>query len=353
MRRGSSERITTRAGHVARPEPELAEKVAFLRRAAAYPGRAARVDAIETHMSWVFLADGRAYKLKKPVRHDFLDFSTPDARRSDCEAEVRLNRRLAPDVYVGVVPLTRDGAGRLTLAGAGEAVDWLVEMRRVPAERMLDRALASGTAGPHADRQVAEMLARFHRTLGPVEMTPAEYRARLAQDLEACRSELAQPGYALPEGAVRPPIETLVAFLRARGPVFDARVAAGRIVEGHGDLRPEHVCLVEPPVAIDCLAFNRDFRVLDAADEVAYLAMECERLGHGGFAARLLAAYLRAAEDDVPGELLHFYCTYRALVRAKIAAMHTHDASAGEVPKWIGRAREYLALAESHARRLR
>jgi aminoglycoside phosphotransferase family enzyme len=335
------------------PDPGLAEKVAFLRRADVYPVPVARVDAIETHMSWVFLADGRAYKLKKPVRHDFLDFSTREARRADCEAEVQLNRRLAPDVYVGVVPLARDDAGRLALAGTGEAVDWLVEMHRLPAERMLDRALASGTAGPQADRQVAEMLAEFHRALAPVEMSAEAYRARLAQDIEACRAELTKPAYALRDGEVRPPIETLVEFLRAHAPMFDQRVAAGRIVEGHGDLRPEHVCLVAPPVVIDCLAFNRDFRVLDAADEIAYLAMECERLGHADFGAGLLAAYRQAAQDDVSDALVHFYCAYRALVRAKIAAMHTHDAAAGEVPKWIGRAREYLAIGESHARQIR
>jgi aminoglycoside phosphotransferase family enzyme len=338
---------------MARPEPKLADKVAFLRRSEAYPDPVARVDAIETHMSWVFLADGRAYKLKKPVRYDFLDFSTREARRIDCEAEVRLNSRLAPEVYVDVVPLTRDKAGGLAISGAGEAVDWLVEMRRLPAERMLDRALATGTAGPHAAQDVAAILAEFHRALAPVATTPAGYRARLAQDIEACRSELAKPAYALRADEVRPIAETLVAFLGARAPVFDQRVAAGRIVEGHGDLRPEHVCLLAPPVVIDCLAFNREFRVLDAADEMAYLAMECERLGHAEFAAAMLSAYRRAAHDDVPDALVHFYCAYRALVRAKIAAMHTRDAAAGEVPKWIGRAREYLALGESHARQIR
>ncbi len=338
---------------MARPEEELADKVAFLRRGDAYPDPVARVDAIETHMSWVFLADGRVYKLKKPVRYDFLDYSTREARRIDCEAEVRLNSRLAPEVYVDVVPLTRDAAGRLALAGTGEAVDWLVEMRRLPAERMLDRALATGTADPHAARDVAAVLADFHRALAPVALTPAEYRARLARDIEACRRELAKPAYGLRAGEVHPVAETLDAFLGAHAPVFDRRVAARRVVEGHGDLRPEHVCLLAPPLVIDCLTFNRDLRILDAADEIAYLALECERLGHADFAAALLAGYRRAAHDDAPDALVHFYCAYRGLVRAKIAAMHTLDAAAREVPKWIGRAREYLALAASHARQIR
>ena len=341
------------AGRMAALESGLAEKVASLRQAATYPDAVERVEAVETHMSWVFLADGWAYKLKKPVRRDFLDFSTPAARRRDCEAEVRLNRRLAPDVYLGVVPLTRDDTGRLALGGAGEAIDWLVKMRRLPAERMLDRALANGAAGPAAARQVAETLATFHRGLARVEMTPEAYRTRLAKDIDACRAELEQPAYAFPAEEVRSPVQVLAAFLRAQTPALDRRVMAGRIVEGHGDLRPEHVCLLEATVVIDCLAFNRDFRVLDGLDEIAYLAMECERLGHPAFGAEVLSAYREAAREDAPDALVHFYSAYRALVRAKIAVLHTHDASANEVPKWITRAREYLALAESHASGLR
>lgn len=333
--------------------PGLEEKLAFLRRRDAYPDAARRVEAIQTHMSWVFLADGWAYKLKKPVRRDFLDFSTPEARRRDCEAEVRLNRRLAPDVYLGVVPLTRDATGRLALGGTGEAIDWLVKMRRLPAERMLDRVLASGTAGPAVARRVAEMLAGFHRSLATIEITPEAYRRRLARDVEACRAELERPDYGIPLDEARSPAQALAEFLSARAAELDRRVIDGRIVEGHGDLRPEHVCLIEPPVVIDCLAFNRDFRVLDGLDEIAYLAMECERLDHRSFGAQLIAAYREAAHEDAPKELVHCYCAYRALVRAKIAALHTHDAASGEAPKWIARAREYLALAASHARELR
>jgi len=338
---------------MASAEAELAHKVALLREPATYPDPVERVDAVETHMSWVFLADGWAYKLKKPVRREFLDFSTPEARWRDCEAEVRLNRRLAPDVYVGVVPLTRNGAGRLALGGAGDAIDWLVKMRRLPAERMLDRALASRAVGPGVARRVAETLAAFHRRLAPVEMTPDRYRSRLARDIEACLGELERPPYAIPSEEARSPARALAAFLLAHAAMLERRVTARRIVEGHGDLRPEHVCLLEPPVVIDCLAFNRDFRVLDGLDEVAYLAMECERLGHTTFGADLLSAYRDAARDAAPDALVHFYSAYRALVRAKIAALHTQDAAANEVPKWIGRAREYLALAESHAHELR
>lgn len=128
---------------ISRPDASIDEKVAFLRRPEAYPSRPARVEVVETHMSWVFLTDELAYKLKKPVLYQFLDFSTVEARRLNCEREVSLNRRLAADVYHGIVSLDLGSDGNLRLGGGGTAVDWLVKMRRLPAHRMLDAAIRS------------------------------------------------------------------------------------------------------------------------------------------------------------------------------------------------------------------
>ncbi|MBI3915832.1 MAG: hypothetical protein HY322_02345 [Betaproteobacteria bacterium] len=126
----------------------ITEKVAFLRRPEAYAPAPHRVDVVETHMSWVFLADALVYKLKKPVRYEFLDFSTLEARRLNCQREVELNRRLAPDVYRGTVPLTLRSDGSLRLGGPGTTIEWLVEMRRLPADRMLDAAIRSHSVEP-------------------------------------------------------------------------------------------------------------------------------------------------------------------------------------------------------------
>jgi aminoglycoside phosphotransferase family enzyme len=328
--------------------PALADKVAALRGAGSYPERTARVEAVETHMSWVFLTDRHAYKLKKPVRHAFLDFSTLAARKADCEEELRLNRRLAPDVYLDVVALTADAAGRLAVAGDGEPVEWLVRMRRLPRERMLDVALARGTLRDGDVAAVAEVLARFYRGLAPVALSLAEYRGRLVRDIEACRTELGDRAHGLPGDSFAQTADALLAFVAREADVLAARLAAGRIVEGHGDLRPEHVCLVEPPVVIDCLEFNREFRVLDVADELAYLAMECARLGAAGVGEAIFAACCERMGDRVPPALYRFYCGYRALVRAKIAAWHTRDASPQEIEKWRARARQYLGLAAGY-----
>jgi len=331
-------------------EPALDEKVGFLCWTGAYAGRVERVDAIETHMSWVFLADGWAYKLKKPVRYEFLDFSTLEARRLDCEEEVRLNRRLAPDVYLGTIPLAWDREAGFRLEGTGHPVEWLVKMRRLPAERMLDRALTAGVAKPDDAARVATVLARFYGSLAPVETSTDVYRQRLTAEINACHIELKQPAYALDHDRIAAVVHHLATFLEANEPLIRTRVEGRRIVEGHGDLRPEHVCLLEPPVVIDCLAFNRDLRVVDAGDEISYLAMECERLGAAWFAGAIIEAYRKAAGDDVAQALVHFYSAFRALVRAKLAVWHTRDAPPEARAKWIGRALQYLGLAEAHSR---
>ncbi len=171
----------TRARLDARQHVGTPEKVAFLRAPAAYPGAPEEVRVEETHMSWVFLAGDRAYKLKKPVEYPFLDFSTLAAREADCRAGGRLNRRLAPDVYLGVVPLTAGDDGALALQGEGRVVDWLVTMRRLPGDRMLDAAIVSGAVTRRQIEDVADLLARFYGQADAADMTARDYVAHFAR----------------------------------------------------------------------------------------------------------------------------------------------------------------------------
>jgi aminoglycoside phosphotransferase family enzyme len=328
----------------------LEAKVALLRRPDAYPEVPTRVDTVETHMSWVFLAGDFVYKLKKPVRYDFLDFSTPEARRRDCEEEVRLNRRLAPDVYLGVVPLSLAPDGALRLAGQGRPVDWLVSMRRLPERLMLDRAIRAGTASAGDVRRAIAALASFYLCCEPVAMDAAEYRQRFAQGVRTAHRELSAPDYRLSASRTQAVAESQLAFLERHAAVFDRRVRDRRILEGHGDLRPEHVCLSEPPVFIDCLEFNREWRLVDPADELAYLALECEHAGATALGAVALAAYREQTGDIAPERLVHFYKSYRATVRAKLAAWHLQDhLDEAARLKWLDDARRYLALAQRYA----
>lgn len=328
--------------------PSLADKVAFLRQPEHYPEPTRRVETVETHMSWVFLTDAFAYKLKKPVCYDFLDFSTPEARRLDCEDELRLNRRLAADVYLEVLPLLQAADGSLSLSGTGQPVEWLVKMRRLPAMCMLDQLIQQRAVTPEAVRTLAQKLAAFYAGVAPEAMSGDAYRMRLAEQIAESRRELGRPEFGLPGGPVTRIARLQSAFIEQQPALLDARVAQGRIVEGHGDMRPEHVCLGTEPAVIDCPEFKRDFRILDPLDELGYLALECERLGMPEIGPWLLTAYAEASGDRWPAPLLHFYQSCRASLRAKLAIWHLRDDGRHPPEKWVRTAHAYLELAERH-----
>ena len=301
-------------------------------------------------MSWVFLTETRAYKLKKPVRYALLDHRTPTSRRRACEEEVRLNRRLAAEVYLGVLPVARAG-GVLRVGGRGAVVDWVVHMRRLGADRMLDRKIADGSLRPGEHRAAAALLARFYRAAPFVGVGTREYRDGIERELLAARHELVDPRDGLPVGDIDAAADAALAALHATPALLDSRVAAGRVVEGHGDLRPEHVALGPVPAVIDCLEFARDLRILDPADELAYFSLECERLGAPEVGAAFVAEYRRLSGDEPPERLLHLYAVLRALVRAKLAVWRMREPAA-DTARWTGRAADYVRLARDHGRRL-
>lgn len=333
------------------PAIDFETKVAFLSRPESYPEPTTAVEIVRTHMACVLLTDAHAWKMKKPVRHDFLDFSTLEARLHDCREELRLNRRLAPEVYLDLVPLTAQ-TGRLALGGGGEPVEWLVKMRRLPRDRMLDQAIRARTAtGADAER-VAAVLAAFYRAAAPVPMRAAEYRRRLEAGIRLNAHALAHRGYGLDPARVERVVRAELAALERDARLFERRVEAGRIVEGHGDLRPEHVCLLSQPVVIDCLEFNRDLRLLDPAEELAYLAMECEQLDGADIGEAVLAAWRELAGDAPPPRLVDFHRATRATLRARLSIWHLEDHAAGEHERWSARAARYLGLAERYCARL-
>jgi len=160
---------------------------------------------------------------------------------------------------------------------------------------------------------------------------------------------LTRPEFGLPALAMEPIRVRQRAFLERAAPILDARVRDGRVIEGHGDLRPEHVCLERNPQIIDCLEFSRDFRILDAADELGFLALECERLGAGWAKRVVFERYAEVCDDAPPPALVHFYQSHRACLRAKIAVWHLKEPERSDGSKWTAQAREYLRLADSHA----
>jgi uncharacterized protein len=297
-------------------------------------------------MSWVFLTDDAVYKLKKPARLALVNLVTLESRCRNCEEEVLWNRRLAPDVYLGVVPLGLDEEGHLRLGLGARLVDWLVKMRRLPADRMLDRAMASGELGREDVERVAETLARFYRRACAVEIEAEEYRRRLVDDVRDIGRELAELS-PISESRIQSVSRALMRFLRQRANLFDERVRQGKIVEGHGDLRPEHVCLLAEPVIIDCVEFSHELRTVDPADELSFLAIECELAGGPPYIEQILFESYARATGDVPSRpLVGFYKAYRAFVRAKLAIWHLRDAQVKDTAKWIERTERYVSLAE-------
>ena len=327
-----------------------AQKVQFLKQPASYydglVDDTGKVDVIETHMSWLFLTERYVYKLKKPVCYEFLDFSTLAARDRDCQAELQLNRRLAPQVYLDVVPLIIDQSGQLQLGGDGEIIDWLVKMLRLPADGMLDMSIKQETVEETDLERVIQHLVHFYRTLTPVRLSATDYLFKLKSNLQTTLQELTLDANGLPGDSSGYLITELIAFLQTESDIFDSRIRQGKIVEGHGDLRPEHICLRPEVAIIDCLEFERSLRILDCADELAFLALECERLGAAWVGNQLLKLYCRAVQDPPPERLIRFYKAYRACHRAKLAIWHMKEPGQLKASDWFDRAQTYLHLAE-------
>lgn len=319
--------------------------IARLMDPAVYPHPVDRVELIETHISWVLLAGDRVYKVKKPVNLGFLDFTTLARRRRACRDEVRLNRRLAPSVYLDVV----DIKGRTTaprLAGPGRAIEVAVRMRRLPAERMLDRLIHDDAVPPELIDTIGQIVARFHAgadtggeidELGGIDTVRRNWRENFEQTASVAPD-------ILPDDTRRRVQDYVSAFLDREAPRFAARVAAGRSRDCHGDLQAQHVACVDPVQIFDCIEFNHRFRFGDVASEIAFLAMDLERLGRPDLAARFLNSYLDESGDYDAVPLLDFYRAYRAWVRGKVVSFQADDH-----PEKADEARALFALAARFA----
>lgn len=323
----------------------LADKVAFLSRPAAYPPGVRRVEARETHMSWVFLTEDRVYKMKKPVRYPHLDYSTLARRRASCEEELRVNRRFSPEVYLRVLPLRLD-RGRLALDGPGRTVDWLVEMLRLPAEHLMDARIAAGRLERDEVARLGDYLAGFYAAQPPLPEAGELYLGRLREALRLDGALLARPELSPGPAAARL-VAAAEAALERAAPLIRDRARAGRIVEGHGDLRPEHVCLTEPPRIFDCLEFDRSYRILDPYDEIAYLGLECAVMGADWVGPLLVERLSRRLGDPPPASLLACYAALSGLTRARLCLAHLLDRPVRLPAKWRPLAQRYLSAAEA------
>ncbi|UCG76660.1 MAG: AAA family ATPase [Gemmatimonadota bacterium] len=335
---------------------ELTRLIEELSRAAAYPHPFEDFQLRHTHISVVFLVDRFAYKVKKPVDLGFLDFTTLEKRRHFCDEEVRLNRRLAPGVYLDVVPITVEEDG-LRLGGGGRIVEYAVQMRRLPPEATFLSWLGRGELERTHLERLADRVAAFHGNA----RSSAEVSRYGRFDVVSgnARENLEQSRPHVGETISRPVFDRISTVLERRlqelQPLIEARADADVPRDTHGDLHLDHVYLFpgrEPPadiVVIDCIEFNERFRYADPVADAAFLVMDLIFHGRRDLARVFAEAYFTASRDDEGRRLLPFYVSYRAAVRAKVEGMITEEREVpeGDREAAVGRSRAHWLLALS------
>ncbi|MPZ99631.1 MAG: AAA family ATPase [Dehalococcoidia bacterium] len=343
------------------PDDPLPPFVRGLLDPAAYPHQPPDIRLVQTHISYVFLAGDLVYKAKKPVDFGFIDQVAPETREAFCHAEVRLNRRLAPDVYLDVVPIVRTSEGGYAVEAEGEVVEWAVKMRRLPEDRTLEALLGAHREPPDIGERLVEALLAFHREAGRVPDDPAFAGAEAERGWWA-REYGEAAGFI---GSTWRPVDAertrtfIDRTLEAQAPLFDERLGAGRVVEGHGDLLTKHVYVLGPRredlMIVDCIEFTEwfHFRYLDAGYDIAFLAMDLEAAGHPGLGDEVAGRYIAAAGDETMGVLQPLHRAFRAFVRGKVESI---GANASEVDadqrRALGEsAARYFALAAEYTRR--
>lgn len=327
-----------------------------------YPTPPGRVELVQTHLSLVFLTERHAYKVKKPVNFGFVDYTTVERRRYFCRREVELNRRLCPDMYLGVSAIYLDPRGQLRLTEPdgeprGTVVDYAVVMRRLPAQRMMDVLLARGDVSEAMVAQVSRRLARFHAqaetneqiaVYGHPEAISFNWEENFQQTERFCGTTI----ILRQSNDIR---EYVKALLQAQRPLFLGRMERGRVRDGHGDLHSANVCFGDDLCIYDCIEFNERFRYLDVASDVAFMAMDLDFFGRPDLSRTFAETYIRESGDDEVAVLLPFYKCYRAYVRGKVESFQLDDP---QMPmeareRAAQRARRYFQLAHSYTRRLK
>jgi len=322
----------------------------------AYPEDTKNVRLVQTHVSFIFITDNFAYKIKKPVDFGFLNFTTIDRRRFYCSEEVRLNRRLCPDIYLGVVEL-REAASGVSFCGEGKIIDYAVRMKRLPEERMLDRMLSEGKVTELEIRRIARTIAGFHldaergeaiNDYGRVAAIHNNWEENF-QQIEKFTGISIQ---ATDLSIIRGYIEN---FIKENEALFAQRLENGFIRDCDGDIHMENICLTDPVCIFDCIEFNNRFRYTDTAADIAFFLMDLDFHGKREFAKPFLEEYCTVTGDSGLLPVLDFYMIYRAFVRGKVESLKMAEAEVPDEERIIAaeKAGRYFRLARGYILRKR
>lgn len=321
-----------------------------------YPHHPAKVELVQTHISYVFIAGDYVYKVKKPVNFGFLDFTTLEKRKFYCEEELRLNKRLAPSIYLDVVPIVQNDQGRLSPGGDGKTVEYAVRMKKLPLDNMLKILLAKGQADAKIMDAVAGKIARFHKAaetgglideMGSIKTIRHNHEENFAQTEKYI-------DVTIPDYQYRFIKEYVEKFLTVNNHLLEKRIAEHKIRDCHGDLHLEHICIADEIIIFDCIEFNERFRCSDVAAEAAFLTMDLDYNGYFRQAEDFARSYLKYSGDTDMHALLNFYRCYYAYVRGKVISFRLDqkeipDAERTEIRQT---ALKYFDLAYTYAARL-
>jgi len=330
---------------------QLPELVQVLLNPKAYPEPTQRIELVQTQMSFVLLTNDYVYKVKKPVNLGYLDYTTLDKRLFYCQREVELNRRLCPDTYLGVVPITRD-KGNISTEGQGEVIEYAVKMRRLPHESMMDVLLTNNKVSTQMVASVAQKLAEFHQVaetndnisaFGDLAAITKNTEENFSQTIEYIGRTISQAEY-------RHIKDYTVSFIGKNTLLFRKRITDGRIRDCHGDLHAAHICFNNGICIYDCIEFNDRFRYCDVAAEVAFLAMDLDHYERADLSQSFVNAYVAQSRDEELSRLLNFYKSYFAYVRGKVESFKLDDPYILDNEKIgvLATAKSYFDLAESY-----
>ncbi len=328
------------------------EQIKNLISAGEFPEISDKYELIETHISWVILCDHFVYKIKKPVKYSFLDFSTVDLRRFYCHRELELNKRLTQHVYLEVLPV-RDRNGQILIGGSdGMVMDYALKMHKMDTEKRMDKLLVKGVVRTEDIKSLAEIVAAFHKNTTIIYQKDLQDITEKFNDLSAEREYLASQlgssfGHFIDEA-----IESSNSFLHANRQLIDYRLKNGLYRDGHGDLHSRNIFLLPRPVPFDCIEFNDDFRQIDVLNEIAFLCMDLDAFGYPDLSEQFLKDYNRffpAIKTGKDEQLFVYYKIYRANVRAKVNSLRAKSAASEEEKnKALADSEKYLDLMKDY-----
>jgi len=320
----------------------------------AYPHHPQKVELTQTQMSFVFLTGEYVYKIKKPVNLGYLDYTTLEKRHFFCEQELKLNRRLAPDVYLEVVPIVKTGE-RIRIDGTGETIEYAVKMKQLPRERTMDKLLNLNQVTEEMVVAIAEKVAAFHSNAqtSPDISDFGKLEAILVNTDENFTQTEKYIGVAITSQQYQHIKSYTDSFVEQNKALFHKRVTDNRIRDCHGDLHAAHVCFSDGIQIFDCIEFNDRFRYCDVASEVAFLAMDLDHYQRADLSHAFVISYIRFSHDEELAKLLNFYKCYRAYVRGKVACFMLDDPYIKEKEAALDTAQTYFGLAYRYTKEKR